>query len=108
MRIVTLCAIVLMTAGQVVAEPKDELAPPVNVMVDGKPLDTGGLGYAAPFYGDFDGDSVRDLLIGEMEYGQMRIYRNVGTNQQPKFERSFWFQFVGDQNVAESGRVPAG
>ncbi len=107
MRILTLCVVVLATAQQVVAEPQDELAPPVNVLVDGKPLDTGGLGYAAPFFGDFDGDSLPDLLIGEMEYGQLRIHRNVGTNRQPRFDPSFWF-LVELDGAAESGRVPAG
>ncbi len=108
MRIATLCVVALTTVQHVVAEePKNELAPPVHVLVDGKPLDTRGLGYAAPFVGDFDGDSIQDLMIGEMQYGQMRIHRNVGTNQQPQFASSFWFQVVVD-DVTESGRVPAG
>ena len=103
MRIVTLCVAVLVTAQQVVAEPKDELELPVNVVVDGKPLDTGGVGYASPFFGDFDGDSVRDLLVGEFAQGRLRIYRNLGTNQQPKFDSFVWFQ-----DGAETGRVPTG
>ncbi len=108
MRSVMLMAMVVVMVPAVLgAEPKDELAPPVHVLVNGKPLDTGGLGYAAPFFADFDGDSVRDLLVGEMQFGQMRIHRNVGTNERPEFDDSFWFQFVVDE-VAESGRVPAG
>jgi hypothetical protein len=104
MRIATLCVVGLMTVQQVVAEqPKDELAPPVHVLVDGKPLDTGGKGHAAPFFADFDGDSVKDLLIGEMADGQLRIYRNTGTNRQPKFDGFLWFH-----GGSETGRVPAG
>ena len=108
MRIVTLCVVALAAVQQVAAEPKDELAPPVNILVAGEPLDTGGKGYAAPFLGDFDGDTVRDLLIGEMEHGQLRIYRNIGTNQQPKFDRLSWFQAAASLGGSESGRVPAG
>lgn len=80
-----------------------ELAAPINIQAGGKIIDTGGVGYAAPFFGDFDGDGVRDLLIGEFAQGKLRIYRNVGTNTKPHFEDFQWFQ-----NDAPTGRVPTG
>ena len=80
-----------------------ELAAPVNVTAGGKAIDTGGVGYAAQFFSDFDGDGVRDLLIGEFSQGKLRIYRNVGTNTKPRFEGYEWFQ-----NGAPTGRVPTG
>lgn len=80
-----------------------DLAAPVHVMADGQPLDVGGIGFAAPFMGDFDGDGVRDLLVGEFSQGRLRIYRNLGTNSEPKFGKYEWFK-----DGAETGRVPSG
>jgi hypothetical protein len=80
-----------------------ELAAPVHVLAGGQPLDVGGTGYAAPFMGDYDGDGVRDLLVGEFRDGRLRIYRNLGTNAQPRFGQFEWFK-----GGAETGRVPAG
>ncbi len=104
MRIVIFFVVVLVTVQHVAAgEPKDELARPVHIFVGDEPLDTGGKGYAAPFFEDFDGDSVRDLLVGEMADGTLRIYPNSGTNEQPKFDE--FLLFHGGSN---SGRIPAG
>jgi len=69
------------------------------------------IGHAAPFYFDFDGDGVRDLLVGEFgkrleghtEAGKLRVYRNVGTDKAPKFAEFEYFKAGGD--VA---RVPTG
>ncbi len=80
-----------------------ELAAPVQVMADGEPLDVGGTGYAAPFMSDYDGDGVRDLWVGEFRQGKLRVYRNKGSNAQPKFGEYEWFK-----DGAETGRVPAG
>lgn len=80
-----------------------ELAAPVHVMADGQPLDVGGIGYAAPFMGDYDGDGVRDLLVGQFREGKLWIYRNLGTNSKPEF--GGYEQF---KDGAETGRVPAG
>lgn len=54
-----------------VSEPEklsDELAAPVRIEAAGKPIDT-DTGHAAPFVGDFDGDGVRDLLVGQFGDG---------------------------------------
>jgi hypothetical protein len=80
-----------------------ELEPPVQVEVAGEPLDTGGVGYAAPFYADFDGDGVKDLLVGEFAHGRLRIYRNTGSDTAPKLESHVFFK-----DDAAGGRIPAG
>ena len=81
----------------------DELEPPVQVVAGGGAIDVQRSGHAAPFFVDFDGDGRKDLLVGEIDDGRLRIYRNVGTNAEPKFGEYEWFK-VG----AELGRVPCG
>ena len=80
-----------------------ELAKPYQLLAGDKPIDIGGIGYAAPFVGDFDMDGRRDLLIGQFRDGKMRIFLNAGTDEQPKFGEYVWFQ-----DGAETGRVPTG
>jgi hypothetical protein len=76
--------------------PKDELLPPVKIVASGRPINA-DLGHAAPFFADFDGDGVKDLLVGQFSDGKLAIYRNIGTNEEPKFDKKDWFE----------GRVPA-
>jgi len=80
-----------------------DLAPPVQVYAGGKPIDVALVGHSAPFYGDVDGDGINDLLVGQFDQGQLRIYRNLGTNASPRFEGYQWFEAGGTL-----GSVPAG
>jgi hypothetical protein len=73
-----------------------ELAAPFRVEADGKPIDT-ETGHAVPLMIDFDGDGVRDLLVGQFSGGKLRIYRNVGSNTQPKFGAFAWFNAGGKE-----------
>jgi hypothetical protein len=41
--------------------------------------------------------------LGEYHEGRLRVYRNVGTDREPRFDEYAWFQ-AG----AELGRVPTG
>lgn len=80
-----------------------DLAPPVHVLVNGKPLDVEHSGHAAPFVGDFDGKGKLDLLVGQFDGGKLRIYHNSGVAGAPKFEKHEWFK------ASESeGTIPAG
>ncbi len=69
-----------------------ELAAPRKIKVAGRPIDVEHVGHAAPFVGDIDGDGRKDLLVGEYYKGRLRIYRNVGTNAEPRFEGFTVFQ----------------
>jgi hypothetical protein len=82
--------------------PSNQLAPPVRIEAAGKAIDT-EVGHAAPFVGDFDGDGVNDLLVGQFGQGILWIYRNEGTNAQPKLAAGTKFK-----DAKEDGRVPTG
>lgn len=79
-----------------------ELSPPVRLEAAGKPIDT-TIGHAAPFVGDFDGDGVPELLVGQFGGGELWIYHNVGTAKQPKLAAGQKFK-----DGANTGVVPAG
>jgi hypothetical protein len=79
-----------------------ELMPPVRLEAAGKPIDT-AIGHSAPFVGDFDGDGVRDLLVGQFGDGILWVYRNVGTNASPRLAAGVKFK-----DGKEDGRVPTG
>jgi len=79
-----------------------ELVEPVRLEAAGKPIDT-EIGHAAPFVCDFDGDGLKDLLVGQFGEGLLRIYRNEGTNSEPKLADGVKFK-----EGKEDGRVPSG
>ena len=79
-----------------------ELLPPVRLEAAGKPIDT-AIGHAAPFVGDFDGDGIQDLLVGQFGEGLLWIYRNEGTNAAPRLAAGVKFK-----EGAKDGRVPTG
>ena len=79
-----------------------ELQPPVRLEAGGKAIDT-AVGHAAPFVGDFDGDGVNDLLVGQFGDGILWVYRNQGTNDAPKLAAGVKFK----EGKAD-GRVPTG
>jgi hypothetical protein len=83
-------------------DPARELAPPVLLEAGGKPIDT-DVGHAAPFVGDFDGDGVNDLLVGQFGDGILWVYKNVGTNAHPKLAAGVKFK-----DGKPEGRVPTG
>ena len=68
----------------------------------GKPIDT-DVGHAAPLVADFDGDGVKDLLVGQFGDGILWICRNEGTNAAPKLTAPVKFKGGG-----EDARVPTG
>ena len=79
-----------------------ELSPPVRLEAAGKPIDT-YIGHAAPFVCDFDSDGLKDLLVGQFGEGILWIYRNEGTNTEPKLAAGVKFK-----EGKEDGRVPSG
>jgi len=84
------------------ATMSDELVPPVRLEAAGKAIDT-DVGHAAPCVCDFDNDGVQDLLVGQFGDGLLWIYRNEGTNAEPKLATGVKFK-----DGAKDGTVPHG
>ena len=83
-------------------EPPGELLPPVRLEAGGRPIDT-DVGHAAPFVGDWDGDGVQDLLVGQFGGGVLWIFENEGTNARPELAAGKKFK-----DGEEDGTVPSG
>jgi hypothetical protein len=78
--------------------PAQQFDKPFRIESGGQPIDV-EIGHAAPYVVDFDGDGVRDLLVGQFGKGRCRIYKNVGTTHAPKFDGFVFFEAGG--KVAE-------
>src|SRR5262245_752636 len=78
------------------------LAPPVKLQEGGKPINV-DVGHAAPCVADFAGDGTLHLLVGQFGGGKLRVYRNTGTKEKPRF---------GDFTLLHDGKpegcVPSG
>jgi hypothetical protein len=61
------------------------------------------VGHAAPFYYDWTGNGVRDLLVGQFGSGRLRIYKNHGTDTEPVFKDFEWFMAGGEIASVPSG-----
>ena len=78
------------------ALPAQEFEKPFRLQADGKPIEV-EIGHAAPYVHDFDRDGVRDLLVGQFgSGGRLRLYKNLGTNKEPKFGKHEWFMAGGE------------
>jgi len=85
------------------AEPvATDLAPPVQLLAGGQPINV-EVGHAAPFVADLNGVGKMVLLVGQFGQGKLRLYPNIGTKSDPKFDNFEWFQAGGTV-----GTVPAG
>lgn len=64
-------------------------APPVPLEADGAPIEIGALSsiaHAGPWLGDFTGDGVRDLLVGDFP-GYFWLFENTGSDRAPVFKK---------------------
>ena len=71
---------------------------PFALTAGGEVIET-GQGHASPFIADFNGDGSRDLLVGQFEGGRLRVYRNMGTDAESRFED---FEYVRAGNTFAS------
>jgi hypothetical protein len=95
--------LIAILTGSAIAQQSPELEPPTRIEAAGAPIDTPKIGHAAPFVGDFDGDGVQDLLVGQFDGGLLWIFRNEGTNAAPKLAAGFKFKDGGKDGIVPTG-----
>lgn len=95
-------------ASPVRARELPKLASPIRVEVRGQPI-VAVTGHAAPFVFDYDGDGLRDLVLGmfgsdlkDVSGGTARFYKNLGTNAAPEFHGFKTLQAKGRPATMES------
>jgi hypothetical protein len=74
--------------------PTTDLAAPFLISAADGPIST-DVGHSYPRLHDLDGDGKRDLLVGQFGGGKCRVYRNVGTDAAPSFDKMEWLM-AGD------------
>jgi hypothetical protein len=74
---------------------KDAFHPPVRLTAAGGAIDSGpSWGHSGPWVHDVDGDGVRDLVVGDFS-GLFRLYRNEGTDKEPRYATAVNLQAGG-------------
>jgi hypothetical protein len=81
---------------------RGDLAPPVKLLVGGKPIDV-DIGHAAPCVADLKGDGTLTLLVGQFGDGKVRVYRNTGSKTEPRFDKFEWLQAGGGDCKVPTG-----
>jgi hypothetical protein len=66
----------------------------VYITAGGFPI-TVSSGHADPCVVDWDGDGLKDLLLGEFTQGRIRFYSNDGSNSAPHFTTFAYLQADG-------------
>jgi len=66
---------------------------PMQIMDAGVPIDVGY--YGAPTMCDWNLDGAKDLVLGQFDYGKIRLYLNIGTDTAPEFNGYTYFQSGG-------------
>jgi hypothetical protein len=64
--------------------------------------------YSDPWAGDWNGDGMKDLIVGAFsyntaDYGRMRVYENKGTHADPVFTSFYYMQADGSDIIASAG-----
>ena len=90
--------------------PKPAAAELVLGLVEYVQSDSGQIevsGYSMPSFTFWDGDSLKDLIVGEgattVLPGKVRVYSNIGTQTEPRFGDFFYAQSEGTDLVILSG-----
>ena len=60
----------------------------IQLVADGNVIKTGWFGHAAPALIDLDRDGDLDLLVGQYTDGIVEVYKNTGSDKNPKYEAS--------------------
>jgi len=52
--------------------------------------------HSSPFFGDWTGDGLADLMVGQFEDGMVRFCANTGTTTDPVWESCGWLEADGE------------
>lgn len=86
-------AIVLAAAAALAAAAPPVYGAPSMLVADSVTIDVGY--YGAPCVTDWNGDGLKDLVLGQFDQGKIRIYLNSGTNSSPVFTTFSYMQSGG-------------
>jgi len=75
---------------------------PVMIEASGSPI-TLTIGHANPLVFDWNGDGLKDLILGQYSSGKLRLYLNEGTNSSPIFNAFTYMQADGSDISVSSG-----
>jgi hypothetical protein len=78
------------------------LSEPVKLKSGELPIEV-QIGHLAANFYDWDKDGKRDLLVGTFSNAELRIYKNVGTDNAPKFDGYTLAQAEGKNMKGEAG-----
>lgn len=82
---------VLLVYGGILAGPM--FGPFTWIESSGTQIDVGY--YGAPCIVDWDGDGLKDMILGEFTYGKIRFYPNSDSNDSPLFTGFTYVQSDG-------------
>lgn len=71
------------------------------IQAGGGDLDVGS--YSSPLVADWNGDGVKDLIVGELDDGMINFFENTGTNQNPLFGPSVHLRADGSEITMSYG-----
>ena len=92
-----------------------KLSAPLLITGTEKPIISEGKGLAAPAFYDWDGDGVKDLLIGEFSSGfekgnntghYIRVFKNTETNEKPVFTGNWQYARPPFEFLAKANGTP--
>jgi hypothetical protein len=82
-------------ADQPVRVEKDLFHPPVRLSAADGVIDSGpAWGHSGPWVEDVNGDRIKDLIVGDFS-GLFKLYRNLGTNEKPRYAPAINLQAGG-------------
>ncbi len=87
----TCTAILVLVSGVLLAAPS--FGPFTWVEDSGNRIDVGY--YGAPCVVDWDGDGLKDLILGQFSSGNIRFYQNIDSNDSPIFTGYRYIQSDG-------------
>ena len=69
-----------------------EFEDPVRIEANGKPIRIESPGYASPCWADANGDGKKELLVGQFNGGNIRVFVHEGGM---KFAKGLWLMSKG-------------